>query len=890
MENIDPVTRLYHDLTGILKSLVIKYPNKAEEAETVDTKAAGDKYINAFYLRDNYFSHGDYSKEDYLELGMTDLKLINKYVSDPLLLDPHRRNALLNIRRERLIREYEEQNNYYRMLYGYPDKEDTKYFYVTEEISEQCNIPADIPIHKIADELGIYFITLLYDNGYIAKLIEENPDKKYLNYLGNKRIPIEISRTAKSFAIMTIDQGEVMEATYREFTKCYERCRNYFMSCIYIYNYRKFIPYYDNFIALCIFVMTVQQVSMYGIRNSMDREFYDEYMVRLIYETYDVPFFARADQATQKLIVQNVNLLVQRKATNKVFLDIASILGFNEISIYQYWLVKNRRFDSSGRPVIAKKKQININTGKEEIVYDSERMHGIHFQKVDIREENIKESLLDSLNRVEYYELTYYDPLWWEDDELHHEIWDTAYNYMETKYFGATIPYRLTELLLQSTVLLRMIMEKAPELTNVGLQLPKITTKELNISLVVALFLALMSKNLGASGQITTLPSKLIHILEVTDQVINKETDHLEVFQFDFDAFSPHKVRETLDILRETLSRREYRVVNGHDVDLRDDGTQDTFAPTHLVQYTLNTEDLDELEHYITQLTIPNGSKKDKVKALNKIYENIEAIYYFLSYQMSLTTERKDYEAIKKFYDVAFYSRETAEAYKVVDEDGVERCAETFDEYLYYKDIDLYEFVQECPKDKIYEYLDHIIYKLEEYVHHVDYLYVLNNDYSPLAELFQILLEFFKSYILDFTQLTSLMVIDWDMENTIRFFDEPGAVYKTDMVLDNFGKSYSDVINRYIAKLRREDYLKFKDYLEAHGNISLTDDVLITDKSELFVFTKVNRIDEPFDIYDANHKIGTLINKEDQINWSDSVTKRYRTIEMPDTTVDGTSL
>lgn len=892
MDNIDPVTRLYHDLTWILKKLVIKYPNKAEENEDVESKALGDRYLNAFYYRDNYFSYDDYTKEDYLEMGVTDLKLIEQYLSDPYSLDPRKRGMLVAARRKRYIAEYEEQNNYYRMLYGYPDKDDKKFLYVTEEISKECNIPTDIPIHKISDELGFFFINLLYSNGYIDKLIEEYPEKQYLKYLGENRIPIEVSRSAKSFAIMSVKQGEVMEATFREFTKCYERCRNYFMSCIYVYDYRKLIPFYDNFIALCIFVMTVQQVSMYGIRNAMDREFYDEYMVRLIYETYDVPFFSRADQATQKLIVQNVNLLVQYKATNKVFLDIASILGFNEISIYQYWLVKNQRFDSNGRPLIATKKQINTNTGKEETVYDSEKMYGIHFQKVDIREENIKDSLLDTLKRVEYYDLTYYDPLWWEDDELHHEIWDTTYNYMETKYFGATIPYRLTELLLQSTILLRMIMEKAPELQNVGMQLPKITTKELNISTVVALFLALMSKNLGASGTITTLPSKLIHILEVTDQIINKETDHMEVFQFDFDAFSPQKVKETMDILRDTLTRRKYRIVNGHDVDLREDGTQDTFAPTHMVQFTVDVEDLNELERYINMLTIPNGSKKDKVNALNKIYENIEAIYYFLSYQMSLTTDRKDYEAIKKFYDAAFYSRETAEAYKVIDEDGVERCAETFDEYLYYKDIDLYEFVQECPKDKIYEYLDHIIYKLEEYVHHVDYLYVLNGDYSPLAELLQILLEFFKSYVLDFTQLTSLMVIDWDMENTIRFFDEPGHIHKTDMVLDNFGRRYADVVNSYIARIRREDYIKFREYLELHGRITLPSDELMLRDDTLRIFTKTDLAEDNIHIGDDGvYKAIHHIRYSDNLTLYDSVTKRFpdeKPAESQDT--DGTSI
>lgn len=874
MANIDPVRRLYTDLTTILHSLVIKYPNLAEEYETVETKSLGDRYLLAYYMRDTWYMYDDYSIEDYMGIGIDDEDTLIAYVNDRNLLEPKRRPALVKVRRERALKEYVEQNNYYRMLNGYPDIEDTDFFYLPKDLAEELLVPEDLPLHKISEEMGNYYIAILQARGYIDQLYKENPEKEYLLHLGANRISIHAARTAKPFGILALRQDTVMESTYREFVRCYERARNYFMSVIYVYQYRKLIPYYDNFIALCIFVMTVQQVSMNGIRNTMDREFYDEYMVRLIYETYKVPFFSRIDEATQKLIVQNLNLLVQNKATNKVFLDIASILGFNEINIYQYYLVKDRKFDKEGNPIFKKKTQININTGKEEEVYDFESMYGVHFQKVDIREENVKGALTNSLNRVEYYDLTYYDPLWWEDDELHEEVWETTYNYMETKYFGVTIPYRLTELLLQSDILLRMIIEKAPELQNVGVQLPKITTREIQISLVVVLFLALASKKMKVSGQITTLPSKLIHILEITDQEINKTSEPMEVLQFDFEAFSPAKIKETIDILRGFLRRREYRVINGHDIDLREDGTQDTFAPTHERQWSINEEDLDELESYINQLIIPNGDKAMKVEALNKIYENIEAIYYFLSYQMSLTTDMNEYEALKKFYDVIFYTRETAESYKIVDEDGQERCAETFMEYLYYKDIDLYEFVENVREDEIYTYMDHIIYKLEEYIHHLDYLYVMNNEMSPLAELLQILLDFFKSYILDFVQMTSLMIVDWDMENTIRFWDAPHNVYKKNQVEDLFFKAYSDVIHKFIAHIRIEDRIKLEEYLRCHAHIRLSDEIFFDDRPEFLVFTKTNKISDRIEIGDdgLNH-VKTHMNGESSFHLEDTLVK-----------------
>lgn len=854
--------------------MTIKYSVKAEEYETFTIKSKADRYINALMCKDNYFMYDDYLESDFNQAGITDTDQILAYQSDRFSVPSELQSKLLVARREREVSEYVEQNNYYRMLNGYPDLEDTEYFYVTESISEEYDIPIDMPIHEIGDKLGNYYINALQGIGFINNLKAEYPEKKYLNYLGSNRISIQYARTAKNFSILSIQQENVMESTYREFVRCYEKARIYFMSTCYVYQYRTVIPYYDNFIGLCIFVMAIQQVSMRSIKNATDREFYDEYMVQLLYETYGVPYFSRVDETTQKLIVQNLNLLVQNKATNKVILDIASLLGFNDINIYQYYLIKKRKFESNGRPVIKKKQQVNTNTGKVEEVYDLEAMNSVYFQKVDIRDENVKDSLSDTLKRVEYHDITYYDPMWWEDDELHNEIWKTQYNYMETKYMGITTPYRLTELLFQSILLLKVIMEKQPDLYTVTIQLPKITSKDISLPMVVVLFFALMSKKYGMSGQILTLPSKLIHILEINDQEINKETDPIEVLQFNFDAFSPKNLKETVSILEKHLSRRKYRVVNGHDVDLKEDGTQDSFAPTHKVQFTVETEDLEELYRYISDLTIPNADTETKVKALNKIYENMEALYYFLSYQISVTNDPEEYYALKTFYDTAFYSKETAEAFKVTDEDGVERTADTFLEYLYYNDKDLYEFVNDVDKDKIYTYIDHIIYKMEALVNNVGYLYILNDGFSPLMELLQILVVFFKSYTIDFVDMTSLMIIDWDLENTVRFFSDPKHISKVDQIEDRFGKDFMDVLNSYLCRYRIEDRLALSDYIRSHATIHLEDETLLSDMIEFVHAVKVNAVNEEFKMTDTVNSMHTNIHENDDLILEDVCVKK----------------
>lgn len=874
MGEINPIARLYSDITAILESLIIKYSCKAEQYETMAIKSSADRYLNALLRKDVYEMYDDYTLADFNACGITDIDLITTYQNDRFSVPKLLRSQILEIRREREINEYEEKNDYYRMLNGYPPLDDTEFIYVKKEYCEEYGIPEDLPIHKVSDTMGKYYINVLEGNGYLKELETQYPEKEYLKYVGSQRISIQESRIAKNFAILHVQQDNIMESTYREFIRCYEKARLYFTATCYIRQYRTIIPYYDNFIALCIFLMAIQQVSVRSIKNATDREFYDEYMVQLLYETYGVPYFSRVDQTTQKQIVQNINVMIQNKATNKVIIDIASLLGFTDISIYQYYLMKKRRFDKNGRPIVVKKKQINTATGKEEEVYDMEAMYSIYFQKVDIQDENVKEALTNSLNRVEYSDITYYDPFWWEDDELHSEIWDTTYNYMETKYMGITTPYRLTEVLFQSVILMKIILEKQPDLWNVTLQLPKITNKEVSLSDTVVLFFALMAKKFGVSGQIMTLPSKLIHILETTDQEINKDTDPIEVLGFNFEAFSKENLKKTLSILEQFLSRRKYRVVNGHDVDLRDDGTQDPSAPTHKIQYTIEKEDLEEFYSYLSILTIPESSAKEKVAALNKIYKNIECLYWFLSYQISVTNNMEEYYALKKFYDTAFYSRETDKMFKVTDEDGTEHTAVTFLEYLRYHNLELYEFVENVDKDIIYTYIDHIIYKMEQLIDDIGTLYILNDGFSPLMELLQILVVFYKSYALDFVEMTSLMIIDWDLENTIRFFSHPQHITKTDKIEERFGKDFMDLVNRYVCHYRIEDRIALYDYISMHATLHVEDNLLMHDMMEYVRCLKVNAIKDEMSYYDTIPAISQIGYIDDHIPFEDTCVKK----------------
>ena len=871
MSSLNPITRLYDDVVSILKNMVIKYSAKADEYETLEIRSYAEEYMAAYTKVDNFYTY-EYEYDDYVSCGISDDDTIVAYLNNEELVPESLRNKLLKYRRDRVIAEYDEQNDYYRMLHGLPDLDDNEFFYVPEEYCIEYGIDPTVPVHKVEDVCGIDAITALEGVGYLDKLREEHPDKKYLIHVGPKRIGIYEARRAKNFAILYLSQIDIRESIYREFISSYEQARTYFMSTAYNYQYRNLIDYYDNFIALCIFIMAIQRVSVKAIENATDREFYDDYCVQLLYETYGVPFSDRIDENTQKQIVQNLNLLVQNKASNKVLIDIASILGFSNIEIYQYFLMKERLFDDKGRPIVKYTNRVNTSTGQVEQVLDNEAMYDLHFQKVDIQEPNLYKALSESKNRVNYNDIVYYDPFWWEDDELHSEIWEREYSFIETKYMGATIPYRLTGLVFDSVILLKMILDQHKNEKDLMVELPKITENPVSIVHTIVLLCAMMSKKYHISGEILSSPSKIIHALEVLDQDINCEEDHIEALGFNFDAFTKENIDKTKKILEDFLIERDYFGANGHDIDVNEKGIQDTYSPTHLANYELNLKEVNKFYEYLSKLSIESTdvSKADKVKALNTIYTNMKCLYQFISHRMSTTNDYKEYYALKKFYEAAFYSDETFKVFGSTNEKGERELPKTFLEYLKKNNPELYIFVRDCPEDNLYEYIDHIIYKLEGMISDIGSLYNRNDGFSPLQELLQTLIVFFKSFTVDLVDFGSTLIVDWRMENIVRFFEHPQYLGKTNEIRDDLGTlNMGDVIHRFTVKFMVESWVKFNDTTTLHATIRESDDEKLHDNEEYKKMTKTIIPEDNFKLEAVESSANVKIGVEDHMSFRD---------------------
>ena len=324
MAEVNLLTQLYNDFIIVLEQAVIKYNILAEKYETLETKRDADAYINASLMKDKFNTYLRYDKDiiaDILGLDMTyQYDIVEEYYNDNSLIPYKLRDEFLKRQRKKIIDSYIEKNNYYRMLNGQPDFEDTisNFVFVEREVADKYGINSDTPVHLLSEVK----ISLLQTLGYIDQLIEKYPDKKYLRFLGNRKIDIVTARTAKNFAVLRIPY-DVSATMWDRFALTYEQCREYSMTCIYITEYRNTIDYYDNFIALCIMVMTIQQVIARVIKDTIERNFFDDYCVRTLFSVYGVPYYTYMDSGIKRQIVQDLNILVLNKGTYKVLLQVA---------------------------------------------------------------------------------------------------------------------------------------------------------------------------------------------------------------------------------------------------------------------------------------------------------------------------------------------------------------------------------------------------------------------------------------------------------------------------------------------------------------------------------------------------------------------------------------
>lgn len=240
---------------------------------------------------------------------------------------------------------YLEMNNYYRMLCGLPDIGDygipvRDYEYLMDDFGG--NIWGATYIH----ELGTEGANLLNDYGILDQIKADYPDADYLDYITCGITPYK-ARKAYEFQMLytpTIDNNEIRD----QFIRKYEENRLFVMSTYYSDAYKYNSDYYSNFIGLLIMILTMTDMLSKVQGNMVRKDLLDQRCVEYLFEQYGMPYYKTIPLKYQQRICKNLNTLIKEKSCAQGMFDIVNLFGAEDISIFRYFILKDRKINSWG--------------------------------------------------------------------------------------------------------------------------------------------------------------------------------------------------------------------------------------------------------------------------------------------------------------------------------------------------------------------------------------------------------------------------------------------------------------------------------------------------------------------------------------------------------------
>ena len=587
LENTIQVDSFVAELKNVVMKSVIKQSKRAAKYETLEIQKAADKYITMIEAGTQWSSFVVFDA-DILEAAGVDKNNINLYVSDKNNIPYNLRERCMNLQRNKIINNYEEKNNYYRMLNGLPSMEDMESRDFVYAHPNLYDVPIDVPVHLLNSEQ----INYLRGGGLLDELIAENPSKPYLKFLPPYNIDYYTARTANNYELLYAPTTS-QESIAVDYKTLYKKARDYFMIGIYNKQYSNMYEYYDEFIGLSIMTMTIHRTIGNMYKQGIAREFYDIQLIKYLFESYSIPYIEDLSINYQLILAKNLNLLLTYKSTNKVFYDITAMFDMSHISIYKYYLIKEHKLDLDGKPIFAEKEKIDEITGEPtgEMVPDYEKMFDFHFKKINLKEEDIVAALEDDSNRIDYLSMTLTDPYWINDDPLYQKLYETNFNRIISKYMSMDVVIKIYEMMWECCTTLRMFIDNQKDFKGITIEDDRLSENPINLYDLTIFLCALGSKKYGLDGKIPLIGYQVANVYG-----FNYHTD-LE------------KIRE--DIM------------------------------TH-------AEDFKYIDQ--TVLKYINTMNAVTIEDVDRLYENITAFREFVAKAMATTTDKEVYYCYKRLY------------------------------------------------------------------------------------------------------------------------------------------------------------------------------------------------------------------------------------------------
>lgn len=803
---------------------VLKDQDEADNAElTAEIERAGDMYIKCIENTTLSFENFKYTyaflktTEGFNGLSPAYYEI---YAENNHLIPEDKRANLLELRRLLYIEFYEEKNEYYRKLNGLPPLNDQGIYIVSQcikdkytetkyqeyikdlpdkvltdaykeklhqkalaateikydkhtlvDLPESLVINIDNPIHKMTD----YEIDNLESLGVIDQLYELFPKANYLKHVGSKKISIYDARTAPAFGILYIPTCSV-GTLYNDYKTKLEKNRVYVLKTVYSDAEKVQSDYYDKFIILFIVLQTMVDMIASLPEYITRRDVFDIRTVQYFLEGFGVEFYREIPLIYQIRMVKNLNKLIKFKSTTKNIVDICSLFGYDDIQIFKYYLLRNRKRDDNGNYIYANKVVTDDNTGERHLEEDLDEEYELKFLQCPIEKE-YDDVIRDKSNYHDYDTITGSDE-YWDGDQNHDyvksQIINMEFNVLQSKYISIDTLQEMAQISNQLSYFYNMLFDNVILEENLKLSVPYISgIRTFKLTDIICFLFSV-------SYEFCNLKDS---ILKRRDQIM-----YLNGFNFNVDLASLSEYIQSKGFTMEQLGIDKFKI-------------PETSLLTYNQLLDLFTNNLKVRDHLIEQM----------MNADNKYI----------------------YDLYKKAYDALMISEYSDKFFTLPD--GT--IADTYYDYLVSRDSTLAASIESIrainddssKREVISEYISQIIYALEEYINGDSYKYLFAGiptvSGDAMKKYVSKVINFFKSYKVTILDINTIYVFNDKYENLAR------AIDKMEMTMTMKGNDFVGVQDKMsiIMKMilsNKDSIYKDKVYIDIDRII----DIIINDK------------------------------------------------------------
>lgn len=786
------IDELIYFTKTIAVNAVIKDCDKADENESIESLKASDLYIACRENRARF----DQFKYDYnflVESSILPPALIEDCAKNNSKIPAKYRDQLLKLRMKKYIDDYVETNNYYRNYMGLPPMEDTEkdFIYLTDELL--ADIPTldnpELPVHMMNNQ----DLTILYSHGVIDELIEQHPDKTYLKFMSDNAIDVYKARKAMAFQILyipTVSNNELMD---RWNTK-YEQNRMYTLKTYYSEAYKLYSDYYNNFIMIFIILQTMLDIISEVQEFIARREIFDDRSIRYLFESYGIPYYPEIPRKYQLAMVKNINTLLKWKASTKNMIDICSLFGFDEVEIFRYYLLRDRRVkldgdnDNKNDDYVFNYKTIVDENGEEKVVPDNDKNYELKFVRVPI-DEPADDYLKNEINYEDYDIITNQDEFW--DGKSDHAdvksaILDQEFSWTRTKYISIDTMYDLAQISFDLPYFINMLVDDTLLEDYLYVKIP--TIKNNHQFRVADLFVYMMAI------------TYIYHGFE--DQIMDSRTKILSILGFNFHV--------DMNEVAQDIYNRNY-------MSLEDVGASNFDIP-------------------ITEIT--------SFDRLLEIFRTNKNIWKIACKGMVDADNKRIYDCYKKVYESCYISEYTTTFFKL--QDGT--TAKTYTEFLKERDYVLYESIMDLKsyvdettlRKTISDIIIEVVYVLDQYMDSDEFKYVfskfpaVSGDYVRTYMLKVV--NFFKSYKVHLLDISTVYKAFDKRENSIKVYEDWFMYVKKNPT------DYSQIIEEITADVNITKVDKINLLEKVYFEIERWEFRNLTDKFEFDIKAQISKL------------------------------------------------